>query len=280
MISALNLDMGINHLFKGSNDLYKYGNIEIQPLAYQDDVGSITKSLNETRSQTSKLVKLLKIKNLLAHPTKTGITILGKRKFITKTENEMVKNPIDFCKFKVNLKSNEKYLGQIFERNNKKSAFSTASMRAKKLKGAIFELKSIVEDYTMQNLAGLSSAWTLWESIMVPSLLSGAGTWIGNIENTIEVCNSVQNLFWRSILNVPKSCPKIALICETKMLDMKHRIWKEKISLFMRIKNLPNESLAKMIHEESMKNNWPGLGRDISQICNILKINNINYNHF
>ena len=131
----------------------------------------------------------------------------------------------------------------------------------------------------MQNLAGLSSAWTLWESIMVPSLLSGAGTWIGNIENTIEVCNSVQNLFWRSILNVPKSCPKIALICETKMLDMKHRIWKEKINILMRIKNLPNESLAKMIHEESMKNNWPGLGRDISQICNILKINDLNYNY-
>ena len=47
----------------------------------------------------------------------------------------------------------------------------------------------------------------------------------------------------------------------------------------MRIKNLPNESLAKMIHEESMKNNWPGLGRDISQICNILKINDLNYNY-
>ena len=119
-------------------DIYRYTLIEIQPVAYQDDVGSITKSLNETRSQSSKLVKLLKIKNLLAHPTKTGITILGKRKFITKTENEMVKNPIDFCKFKVNLKSNEKYLGQIFKRNNKKFAFSTASMRAKKIKGAIF----------------------------------------------------------------------------------------------------------------------------------------------
>ena len=34
-----------------------------------------------------------------------------------------------------------------------------------------------------------------------------------------------------------------------------------------------------MIHEESMKNNWPGLGRDISQICNILKINDLNYNY-
>ena len=44
LISALNLDMGLNHLFKGSNDLYKYGNIEKLSLAYQNDVGSITRS--------------------------------------------------------------------------------------------------------------------------------------------------------------------------------------------------------------------------------------------
>ena len=53
----------------------------------------------------------------------------------------------------------------------------------------------------MQALDGMMSAWELWERALVPSLLSGAGTWLGNISETEKVCNDLQYFFWRIMLN-------------------------------------------------------------------------------
>ena len=55
----------------------------------------------------------------------------------------------------------------------------------------------------MQSLAGLGAAWELWEKALVPSLLSGAGTWIGEIKETENYCNYLQNFYWRLIFSVP-----------------------------------------------------------------------------
>ena len=43
---------------------------------------------------------------------------------------------------------------------------------------------------------------------MVPSLLSGAGTWFGpnGGKLAIDLC---ENLYWRVMLKVPESCPKL-----------------------------------------------------------------------
>ena len=65
------------------------------------------------------------------------------------------------------------------------------------------------------------TAWELWEKALVPSLLSGAGTWIGDIRAAVDICDDLQNFFWRVILKVPESCPKMALRCETKQIGMK-----------------------------------------------------------
>ena len=88
----------------------------------------------------------------------------------------------------------------------------------------------------MQAMGGLMAAWELWEKALVPSLLSGAGSWVGNIDKAA-------NFFWRLVLSVPESCPKIALRCETGMLGMKWRIWLQKISMVIRIKNKDEDAL-------------------------------------
>ena len=71
----------MNDFFKDGNDIDKYGNIDLQPLAYQDDVGSLCKSVSNVRSQAEKMAKMISSKNLTAHPNKTGVTILGSKKF-------------------------------------------------------------------------------------------------------------------------------------------------------------------------------------------------------
>ena len=44
------------------------------------------------------------------------------------------------------------------------------------------------------------------------------------------------HFYWRVILKVPESCPRIALWAETRMLAMKHRVWLKKLLLNKRIK--------------------------------------------
>ena len=124
----------------------------------------------------------------------------------------------------------------------------------------------------MQTLGGLAAAWDLWERALIPSLLSGAGTWLGNINEAIKQCNAIQDFYWRIILNVPDSVPKLALRCEPFMRDFKWRIWEEKCLLLMRIQNLEEGSLAKMIYLEAENKGWPGLGNEARQICRELDI--------
>ena len=88
----------------------------------------------------------------------------------------------------------------------------------------------------MQAIGGMMAAHELWEKALIPSLLSGAGTWFGENKETVDLCDDLQNFFWRVMLTVPESCPKVALRSETKMIGMKWRIWMEKIMLIMRIK--------------------------------------------
>ena len=134
----------------------------------------------------------------------------------------------------------DRYLGQMLHGGGlDKSAEATVQERAGRIKGATMEIKTIIEEFQMQAMGGMMAAWELWERAMVPSLLSGAGTWFGLRDNkkVIEMCDNLQNYFWRVMLTVPESCPKIALRCETGMVGMKWRIWTAKIRLLIRIEN-------------------------------------------
>ena len=129
------------------------------------------------------------------------------------------------------------------------------------------EIKSIVEEYKMQAFGGLKAARELWERALIPSRLSGTGTWLGESKEAIDLCDKLQNFYWRVILKVPESCPKVALRSETNMLGMKWRVWEEKVFLLMRIRNHEEDTLCRQIYEEGKSRGWPGLGKDVSDIC-------------
>ena len=64
------------------------------------------------------------------------------------------------------------------------------------------------------------AAWELLEKALIPSLLNGSGTWFSDCKKTIDLCDDLQNFFWRVMLCVPESCPKVALCCGTGMIGM------------------------------------------------------------
>ena len=114
---------------------------------------------------------------------------------------------------------------------------------------------------------------------LIPSLLSGAGTWLGECKDAISLCDKLQNFFWRVILKVPESCPKVALKSETGMVSMKWRLWEHKILLLIRIRNHSEDTLCRKIYEEGKLRKWPGLGQEVKEICEILNIPDVNKEH-
>ena len=91
------------------------------------------------------------------------------------------------------------------------------------------------------------AACEIWERAMIPSLLSGAGTWTGDIRDAVEIGDK-----------------------------MKWRIWQEKVFLLQRINKLEKGTLAKQIYTEGRELGLPGLWKEVSEICEEVDIPDIN----
>ena len=277
LVSQVNLDQGLQQYFGNGVEDLEYGKVRVQPLAYQDDIMKGSKDVSGAQAGNIKLAAMLKDKGLSAHPDKTCFLVCGSKSFKDKTQKQLEINPLLFDKFPVKQKVSDKYLGQVLHSGGvEASAEATVRERSGRIKGATMEIKSIVEEFEMQAMGGLMAAKELWEKALLPSLLSGAGTWLGECKDATSLCDQLQNFFWRVILKVPESCPKVALRSETGMLGMKWRIWQEKIFVLLRIRNHSEDTLCRQIYEEGELRKWPGLGQEVKEICATLDIPDAN----
>ena len=277
LVSQVNLDQGLKNYFGDGGEDLNYGNVGVQPLAYQDDIMKGSKNALDAQTGNIKLAAMLKDKGLNAHPDKTCYIVCGSKQFKEMVDKDFKANPLMFDKFPVKQKVSDKYLGQVLHMGGvEQSASATVQERSGRIKGASLEIKAIVEEYQMQSIGGLMAARELWERALIPSLLSGAGTWLGECKEAIGLCEQIQNFFWRIILKVPESCPKVALKCETRSLGIKWRVWQEKIFLVSRIRKHEEDTLCRQIYEECKSKGWPGLGQEVSNICSIINIPDVN----
>merc|ERR1712016_22186 len=76
-----------------------------------------------------------------------------------------------------------------------------------------------------------------------------------------------QRWFIRLILQVPQGTPSASLTWETGLMDMKLRIWKEKVMLVLHIRSLDDNTLAKKIYNQQVEEGWPGLAKETKEIC-------------
>ena len=75
----------------------------------------------------------------------------------------------------------------------------------------------------MQAIDGMMAAKQLWEGAIVPSLLSGASTWVGSHQEAEEMCEELQEQFWLTMFQILRSGPKVMLTAET--VSMRRTAW-------------------------------------------------------
>ena len=267
LASQLNLDMGINDYFKSSKDEECYGSIRLQPLTFQDDELSCSSEVRQVRAQAIKMNFVLQEKGLEIHPEKSGFLAIGCKKFKDEVAKETKEDPIMFGDIPLKEKVKLKYLGDILdERGLTASVEETIRDRTGKVRGSILELTALSKDFRMEVVGGVQGAIDLWEICIVPSLLSNCGVWTEISENSEKECEDLQSMFVRSLFHLPASSPIPALRGLTGMLSMKARIWEEKLTLILAIQEAEG-SMANIFLEEQVDWGWPGLAKEVTEIC-------------
>ena len=123
----------------------------------------------------------------------------------------MKEAPVMLGKVVLNEKGSEAYLGDILSSQGlRASTDASIRDRAAKVKGSIYELRSLVEDFRMQVVGGMTAAIDLYESCIVSSLLTNSGTWTEIGDSEIELLDEKQNNFCRALLQLPMSNPSPA----------------------------------------------------------------------
>jgi hypothetical protein len=164
--------------FEDSQCEMRYGGVRLQPLSYQDEIMRSSMDVLTTQVGNIKMAAMFEEKGLEAHPDKICFIVVGSRKYKEKVKRDLQDRPLMFGDFLVKKHESDKYLGQILHGGGLgMSAEATVRERMGKIKGATMEIKTIIEEFPMQAIAGMMTAWELWERALIPSLLSGAGTW-------------------------------------------------------------------------------------------------------
>ena len=102
LISANNLDNGINEQFKGSADEVAYGPIRVQSMLFQDDIARVCTSRNSAQAGNVKFESTFETKLLDPNTEKSVYIILGEQ-----SQTKHIRNDIEECRSKFDI-SNEK----------------------------------------------------------------------------------------------------------------------------------------------------------------------------
>ena len=277
--SALDLALGLKHYFSGSADEICYGKIRSQPQAWQDDILRVAESINSTRAGNAKLARMTLEKGLKAHQKKTTYVIVGKRKYREKMEKEANTNPVYFGSFICQPSVSEIYLGEVIHSQGLEAGVETTiNHRLGKVRGAMYKAKALIEDFRLQAITGMEGAWIIWERAIIPTLLSGCGSWIGIGKKIYEKIDEIQDEYLRMVYSCPPSTPRPALRSQAGMLDSKHRIWVEKVSVLAEIlhnKEEQEENYAREVLREQLEQGWEGLTTEVAEICQLAGLQNV-----
>ena len=105
LISQANIGLGLKKHFGKIVEVAHYGDIRIQPLAWQDDMGIPNEDVRMARNNNIRMEQMLSEKLLEAHPDKTVYIVTGSLSFKKKVREELKDSPLVFGSFSMKEKS-------------------------------------------------------------------------------------------------------------------------------------------------------------------------------
>ena len=278
IISQAVLDEGVMEHFPPGGDIQlKYGNVPLAPLMYQDDLADGSDSIENARIANRRVDFLTKQRGLDLNREKTVCILIGTKKQKEAANKQLKEAPLMCGSFEMKVKQVDKWLGQYLSSKGLADSVSeTVAAREGKIRGACLEIAQIVNDWRSHVAGGMVTASLLWEVCCVPSLIHGAGTWVEISPGTEQRLNQIQQWFWRLILQVGPGAPLASLAWDTACMDMKLRVWIEKLMLVLHLRTLGEDALAHVTYQEQRAEGWPGLAAEAESICQELQVESCN----
>ena len=117
------------------------------------------------------------------------------------------------------LKESEGYLGDFMGSSLSESVLKTIQTKKGLTMRLINEIKVTVEDYKANSVGGLTIGLKLWNQAVCPFLFSNSSCWIEISKKSLNLLNSIQRDFFRSLFLQPKGCPIPLFLYDTGSLS-------------------------------------------------------------
>ena len=151
-------------------------------------------------------------------------------------------------------KDEEKYLGDLISTDGRN--IKNVKARVAKGKGIVSKILSILDGIPFGDFY-FEIAVILRESLLVSSMLSNSEAWYNVSNAELELLESIDVQFLRSILRSPKSTPKEMLFLELGCVPLRDIIRKRRISFLHHILNEDKDSMIFKFLETQMNSRRP-----------------------
>ena len=242
VISAVNLDNGVKEYFherKDDNDEedvidpekdetvdeVMYGDINLKPLIYQDDLFNASETPAQAQIVNNKMDNLIESKLLDFNHSKCHVLVIGAKKARAELKEMLRINPLTLSGKVLSVVEEEKYLGCVLAGSVSQSVTATVNARIGLAKRAVYEIRSIMEDSRANAIGAVQVGMNIWEMSVILMLLHGAENWSDISKQTMKKLDDINSLFLSNLLGVSKKgCPAASLYLETGTLRMRYRI--------------------------------------------------------
>ena len=175
--SALDIGLGLEEQFSGSTEEVAYGRVRCNPQAFQDDIARLADGIDKTNYGNVKIAQMLQNKGLDCHPTKTTFLVIGTTKYQKDIEEQLKVNAVVFGSLQCKPKQQDLYLGDVIAAKGlEASAQATINHRQGNVRGEMYEMKAIMEDFWLQAVGGMAGAIDVWELGICNKLLANGGS--------------------------------------------------------------------------------------------------------
>ena len=246
LVSTINLDAALSTTMDLMSDSVAWmGPVQLRGLAFQDDIAKLSTSKFECQLAQEAIAETITSKQLMFNADKCVTMVAGTGKAADTARSSLNSAPITMAGGDIKQVACDKYLGDIISNVDcAKSAELTVDARLKSVAGPITEILALVTDTRSSFVGPVLTGLTLWNSIIVPKLLTNAAAWIHIIDKTVLKLENCQTMFSRRLLGLPRTAPAAGVLWETGLLPMKWRIVCEKLKLVQHLELRDPSTLA------------------------------------
>ena len=256
VISAITID-SLTRIIEKHGESWMIGETRLNPLLFQDDIFAVNKTGDI--QETVKIIETFQnLKRLQFHKDKTKKSVLS-----GKSEEAIYINEI-----KIERTPHHMYLGKIIEEKGKHK--EDIKERIKKGNVAAIISTTIVNEKNLRNKR-IEVGKKLLQSVIIPTIISGAETWTKLTKAEEEEINNIQTQFLNRLLKVPRSTPKCALLKEMGVRKVTHIANQRKLEYYIELHNREESRLeVKMrIHQEKKAMSYEKEIKELKKFYNI-----------